>query len=119
MIIYWEQKKSGPIFAATLNQLSTLKFGNIGASVSFECCLFHIWLHLAALKLSKRVQEMVLTERFISYRKYTLQISQPSQYRCTQLQYRFAVISEAPSMLYGAKLPYELFFRHSVTHFLA
>ena len=39
------------------------------------------------------------TERFISYRKYILQITQPSQYRCTQLQYRFAVITEAPSML--------------------
>ena len=34
------------------------------------------------------------TERFISYRKYILQITQPSQYRCTQLQ--FAVIFEAP-----------------------
>ena len=30
-----------------------------------------------------------------SYRKYIQQITQPSQYRCTQLQYRFAVISEA------------------------
>ena len=38
------------------------------------------------------------TERFIHYRKYILQITQPSQYRCTQLQYMFAVISEAPSM---------------------
>jgi len=37
-------------------------------------------------------------ERFISYRKYKLQITQPSQYRCTQLQYRFAVISDAPSI---------------------
>ena len=33
-----------------------------------------------------------------NYREYILQITQPSQYRCTQLQYRFAVISEAPSM---------------------
>ena len=30
--------------------------------------------------------------------QYILQITQPSQYRCTQLQYRFAVISEAPSI---------------------
>ena len=37
------------------------------------------------------------TERFISYRKNILQITQPSLYRCTQLQYIFAVISEAPS----------------------
>ena len=37
------------------------------------------------------------TERFMSYRKYVLQITQPSQNGCTQLQYRFAVISEAPS----------------------
>ena len=28
------------------------------------------------------------------------QIWQPSQYRCTQLQYIFAVISEAPSTMY-------------------
>ena len=33
----------------------------------------------------------------IYYRKFILQITQPSQYRCTQLQYRCAVISEAPS----------------------
>ena len=37
------------------------------------------------------------TECFIYYHKYILQIPQPSQYGCTQLQYRFAVISEAPS----------------------
>ena len=37
------------------------------------------------------------TERFIRYRKYIRQIRQPSQYRCTQLQYRFAVIAAAPS----------------------
>ena len=34
---------------------------------------------------------------FIYYRKSILQITQFSQYRCTQLQYRFAVIFEAPS----------------------
>ena len=39
----------------------------------------------------------VYTDRFTYYRKYILQITQPSQYICTQLQYRFAVISEAPS----------------------
>ena len=37
------------------------------------------------------------SERFISYRKYKLHITQASQYICTQLQYRFEVISEAPS----------------------
>ena len=37
------------------------------------------------------------TERSIYYRKHILQITQPSEYRYTQLQYRFAVISEAPS----------------------
>ena len=37
------------------------------------------------------------TPCFIYYnRKSILQITQPIQYRCTQLQYRFAVISEAP-----------------------
>ena len=30
---------------------------------------------------------------------YILQITQPSQYRCTQLRYRFVVISEAPSII--------------------
>ena len=32
-----------------------------------------------------------------SYRKYILQITQPSQYRYAKLQYRFAVISGSPS----------------------
>ena len=39
------------------------------------------------------------TRRSIDYRKYILQITQPSQYRYSQLQYRFAVISEAPGNL--------------------
>ena len=39
------------------------------------------------------------TVRFLYYRKFDLKIAQPSQYRYTQLQYRFAVISEAPSTL--------------------
>ena len=34
----------------------------------------------------------------MSYRKYILQITHPSQSKCSQLQYKFAVISEAPSM---------------------
>ena len=33
----------------------------------------------------------------ISYRKYILKITQPSQYRYAKLQYRFAVISGSPS----------------------
>ena len=44
------------------------------------------------------LNKMGHTERFISYRKYILKITQPSKYRCTQLQYRFARISEAPSI---------------------
>ena len=44
-----------------------------------------------------RVKSLNYKECFISYRKYTLQITQPSIYRCTQLQRRLAVISEAPS----------------------
>ena len=36
------------------------------------------------------------TKCFIYYFKSILQITQASQYRCTQLQYRFAVISKAP-----------------------
>ena len=34
-----------------------------------------------------------------SYRKYILQITQPSQYRYTKLQYRFAVTSGSPSTI--------------------
>ena len=37
----------------------------------------------------------------ISYRKYILQITQPSQYRYAKLQYRFAVISGSPSRNHG------------------
>ena len=37
------------------------------------------------------------TECFIYYRRHILKITQPSQYRCTKLQIRFAVTSEAPS----------------------
>ena len=37
------------------------------------------------------------TDCFIYYRKHILQITQPSRCRCTQLQYIFAVIVEAPS----------------------
>ena len=37
------------------------------------------------------------TGRPRSYRKYILQIKQPSKYRYTHLQYRSAAISEAPS----------------------
>ena len=35
----------------------------------------------------------------ISYRKYILQITQPTKYKYTKLQNRFAVISGAPSMV--------------------
>ena len=41
-------------------------------------------------------KQVCTTRRSIYYRKYILEITQPSQYRYTQLQYRFAVISEAP-----------------------
>ena len=44
-------------------------------------------------------RSVLVSERFISYRKYILQITQPSQYRCMQLKYIFAVISKAPSRL--------------------
>ena len=45
------------------------------------------------------LQKTQYTKRSIYYRKYTLQKPQPSKNRYTQLQYRFAVISEAPSRL--------------------
>ena len=49
--------------------------------------------------------------RFISYRKYILQITQPSQYRCTLLQYRFAVISETPSIFFFWKIFHQYFLK--------
>ena len=52
---------------------------------------------------------MSYTERIISYRKNILQIAQPSQYRCTQLEYRFAVISDAPRI-------YHIKFNKQVSH---
>ena len=55
-----------------------------------------IWM--GRRELSTHYTITLYSECFIHYRKYILQITQPSQYRCTQLQYRFAVISEAPSM---------------------
>ena len=42
----------------------------------------------------------------ISYHKYILQITRPSQNKYTKLQYRFAVISEAPSILHLKLLLY-------------
>ena len=44
---------------------------------------------------------LIVTERFMYYRKYILRNTHPSQYRCTQLQYIFAVISEEPSNFLG------------------
>mgnify|MGYP001404079025 CR=1 FL=1 len=41
------------------------------------------------------------TERPIYYRKYIMQIPQPSQYKHTKFEQRFAVISEAPSTFYN------------------
>ena len=52
----------------------------------------------------------IYTECFIYYRKYILQIMQSSQYRCTHLQYRFAVISEAQRQI--------LCVQKVVTHFI-
>ena len=46
-----------------------------------------------------RIPKQDDTDCFIYYSKYILKIMQPSQYRCMQLQYRFAVTSEAPSSM--------------------
>ena len=56
----------------------------------------HIWNFWHLLYTINILYIYIYTERFISYRKYMLQITQPFQYS-TQLQYRFAVIFEAPS----------------------
>ena len=64
-----------------------------------------------------------LTRCSIYYRKYILQITQPSQYRYMQLQYRFAVISEAPSTLVCCLLAIMRrrmsWFRHGVNDFIS
>jgi len=50
---------------------------------------------------------------FIYYRKYILQITQPSQYRCTQLQYRFfAVISEAHKEIRRYRISWHTVYYH-------
>ena len=54
-----------------------------------------LWLNFCII--SPLMERGIVSECFIYYRKSILQITQPSQYRCTQLQYKFAVISEAPS----------------------
>ena len=51
----------------------------------------------------------------ISYRKCILQITHPSQYKYTKLQHRFAVISEAPSILHLKLL---LYVQEVMTHFI-
>ena len=56
-------------------------------------------MQLFIIAFLKNALNQIITERFIYYRKFILHITQPSQYRCTQLQYSFAVISEAPSIL--------------------
>ena len=43
--------------------------------------------------------ECYISKRSIDYRIYMQQITQPSQYRYVQLQYRFAVISESLSII--------------------
>ena len=59
-----------------------------------------VW-NLCEKKVSRRKQDLQraggYTECFICYRIYILKITQPFKYRCTQLQCRFAVTSEAPS----------------------
>ena len=64
--------------------------------------LFYLWLWTLSRRFSlwlriRSIFSYSRTERSIYYRKYILQITQPSLYRYTQLQYRFAVISEASS----------------------
>ena len=66
--------------------------------IFFEAVPLPFLLHYIPSPCKRLIHdEVTSTERFISYRKYILQITQPSQYRCAQLQYRFAVISEALS----------------------
>ena len=47
---------------------------------------------------ANQVQSVQYITANIYYCKYILQITQPSQYRFAELQYRYAVISEAPGM---------------------
>ena len=60
-------------------------------------CVHWVSFLICQLLQSNDSLSVLSTECFIYYRKSILQITQPSQYRCMQLQYRFAVMSEATS----------------------
>ena len=72
----------------------------IGFSYSILIHLIHNIHYRGFVILKLDSEKRRSTTCFIYCRKYILQITQPSQYRCKQWKYRFAVISEATSM-YG------------------
>ena len=55
-------------------------------------CLYGVFSRLANLQKDK-----ILSSSNIFHARHWLRITQPSKYRCTQLQYIFTVIYEAPS----------------------
>ena len=68
--------------------------------VDLNNCLKQIKLPIS-LHACAPISQLPSTGWPISYRKYILQITQPSQCKVTKLQYRFVVISGAPSTLSG------------------
>ena len=85
-----------------------LKVGVKTMLTTMDILLYYILLHFDYTTMDRHALvtcAVLITERFISYRKYIQQITQPSQCRCTQLQYRFALISEAPSIPPSQSLP--------------
>ena len=97
-----ERRKS--VSSERLKRYSFIQFHSevLGVSeitANLYCNCVHLYWEGCAI-ISKYIYAYIYTECFIYCCKCILQITQPSQYRCTQLQYRFAVISAAPSDIF-------------------
>ena len=74
-----------------------------------NCYLAYVRL-MSTFRLSNNPKRSIpITGWPRSYRKYLLQITQPSQYRYANLQYRFAVTSGSPSKY---RMYHDPFLRH-------
>ena len=71
-----KERKKDPCFEFTIPVISSVEVSFTLYKETFvsNCSVYYILLECS-----------IHTERFISYRKYILQITQLSQYRCTQL----------------------------------
>ena len=76
-------------FTLKLEQFKSLPVKSGFAHAELMIYMFIVYIYMF---------DQLCTERFIRYRKIILKITQPSQYRYTQLQFRCAVISKASSI---------------------